>query len=1100
MFSNNIENTFFKAAVHQCNDLVAITDASANIVYVNPAFEKHTGYKLKAIKGQNISILKSGMHTAVFYKNLWESISRGKTRSAVFINKKKNGELYYENKTITPVKNEAGDILYYLSTAKDFTSEIRLKQEIITQKGFIESVIQKTDALIVGVNEDSSISVFNKASEDLSGYKYSEVNGLDVFNLLMSEKDERKSRAVFNDILSGKHKARKLESKWISRSGEEYIIRWSYSKIGGAANKLPMLLFTGVNVTDEKQQKQKLLKVNARLGDKVKKGTKEIELLNEKISLTGQFISKVNADLPALVYLADLKTNKIQLLNRHVSESIEFPQPAENQENFHDFFTYFKDLSGKKPTKNSFLFDSPDKEYTLLLNGRNYEVQNKTIVFKRDKAGQPKIMLGFVTDVSKAKIIKKRFEDSQRIALIGFWEWNLVNNEIYWSDEIYRMMELDPEIYKPSYDSFVLLVHPDDLEKMQQSIDDALAGRKKYNIIFRLITGSGKIKFIVEQGQVDFDKHNTPVKMTGLIRDVTETEYMKKRLEESQELAKIGTFEYDLVNNEIFWSKELYRISGYMNDTPVTNELVDRIVHPEDKYFVFKIPVDALEKKENYVMEYRIITPDGRMKYVCTKGYAEYDSKGVPIRLLGATQDITDEKILKNKLLSSFVTLENSYNAIATVGLTGHIEYANPSALKMWGYKTLEQLIAERPTVFDYWVPEERNVIYDYLEVVIQSGFYSNDEPLRGVTHDGRVLLIKFSATLIRDAHGNPAAVTVSFLDITEQIKVDKLLVENEKKFRCLYENALVGIYRSNAETGQPIEINDACVNLFGYDSREDFMSNFLFSENYVNWKDRDELLGMLKQYKQVQDQQILFKKKDGSVFWGNVSINFIEEEGVIEGVVVDTTQTKIYEEELEKSIIEKSLLLKEIHHRVKNNLQIISSLLNLQLKKLSDPSLMEPLFESRERIRVIALIHEKLYLSEDIATINFSDYLQDLTRPMSLLNREQKIKVTFSMSEFNTNIDRAIPLALTCHEIISNAFKHAFKINKAGHLNIALNRYEAGHQIVISDTGDGFSTADAGRGKSLGWSLIHSLAKQAKASVSVVSAPGKGSEFKILL
>lgn len=228
--------------------------------------------------------------------------------------------------------------------------------------------------------------------------------------------------------------------------------------------------------------------------------------------------------------------------------------------------------------------------------------------------------------------------------------------------------------------------------------------------------------------------------------------------------------------------------------------------------------------------------------------------------------------------------------------------------------------------------------------------------------------------------------------------------------------------------------------------------------------------------------------------------MKILPDEGVIEGFIADITVSKTYEEKLKKSLTEKDLLLKEIHHRVKNNLQIISSLLKLQIQKNDHPILREALTESRERVRAMALIHERMYLSDDIATINFCEYLSNLTKSIHLLHKDKKIKLVLNLEQFITDINIAIPLALICYEIISNAYKHAFKIEKCGELCVDLKNNHDKITIQISDNGSGFNIEDIDQSKSLGLSLIYNLTKQVKASINIKSEPNHGSEFLISL
>lgn len=184
----------------------------------------------------------------------------------------------------------------------------------------------------------------------------------------------------------------------------------------------------------------------------------------------------------------------------------------------------------------------------------------------------------------------------------------------------------------------------------------------------------------------------------------------------------------------------------------------------------------------------------------------------------------------------------------------------------------------------------------------------------------------------------------------------------------------------------------------------------------------------------------------------------------------------------IEKSLEEKELLLKEIHHRVKNNLQVISSLLDLQSREIEDAQALSTFMEGQNRVKAMALIHQMLYQNENLAAIDFAQYAQQLLTELSAVYSSGNAVKTSIHSEGKTNfdIDTAIPLGLILNELISNAFKYAFK-GGSGELNISIQSLGKGqHQMVVADSGPGLSADfDLLKVKSLGLRLVRRLAKQ---------------------
>jgi two-component sensor histidine kinase len=195
-----------------------------------------------------------------------------------------------------------------------------------------------------------------------------------------------------------------------------------------------------------------------------------------------------------------------------------------------------------------------------------------------------------------------------------------------------------------------------------------------------------------------------------------------------------------------------------------------------------------------------------------------------------------------------------------------------------------------------------------------------------------------------------------------------------------------------------------------------------------------------------------------------------------------DITSRVQAEDALKASLAEKEVLLKEIHHRVKNNLQIISSLLSLQAGYSQDPHLQAMFEDSQHRIQSMALIHEHLYQASNISRINFGSYVQSLVAQLLESYRHLSPQVTLSteMAEVHLGIDQAIPCGLLVNELVTNSLKHAFPHGRSGEIHIAL-RADAGQvTLVVQDTGVGLPEGvDLRAAESLGLQLVGALTDQ---------------------
>jgi len=215
-------------------------------------------------------------------------------------------------------------------------------------------------------------------------------------------------------------------------------------------------------------------------------------------------------------------------------------------------------------------------------------------------------------------------------------------------------------------------------------------------------------------------------------------------------------------------------------------------------------------------------------------------------------------------------------------------------------------------------------------------------------------------------------------------------------------------------------------------------------------------------------------------------------------GITVDITDRKLAEDKLIASLHEKEVLIKEVHHRVKNNLQVISSLLNLQGRQTEDEETREAFRDCRNRIRSMALVHEKLYGSKELARIDLADYVRNLTSYLSAsYGIEKRVRLRLDLEDAAIGIDKAIPFGLIINELVTNCIKHAFPDGRTGEIRIDLHPCEGKLKLVLSDNGIGLSKKiDDPSTKSLGLNLVQTLVKQLKGTIDVQSSSNGGTKF----
>jgi PAS domain S-box-containing protein len=224
-------------------------------------------------------------------------------------------------------------------------------------------------------------------------------------------------------------------------------------------------------------------------------------------------------------------------------------------------------------------------------------------------------------------------------------------------------------------------------------------------------------------------------------------------------------------------------------------------------------------------------------------------------------------------------------------------------------------------------------------------------------------------------------------------------------------------------------------------------------------------------------------------------------------GIATDITARKQAERALEQaleqiktSLHEKEVLLKEVHHRVKNNMQVITSLLRLQSKIIRDEQVLSVFQDSQNRVKSMALIHETLYQSDDLSRINFAEYLKKLVAHVSrsYRTRPEAVKINIQVDDVSLPIDTAVPCGLIINELASNSLKYAFPADTQGEVNITFGRTEAHYVLRVSDTGVGLpDDFDPEKGKSLGMKLVRMLTAQMRGELEYRNSVGTTFEIK---
>lgn len=442
-------------------------------------------------------------------------------------------------------------------------------------------------------------------------------------------------------------------------------------------------------------------------------------------------------------------------------------------------------------------------------------------------------------------------------------------------------------------------------------------------------------------------------------------------------------------------------------------------------------------------------------------------------------------------------TFEQAAVGVGHVGIQGQWLRVNQKLCDIVGYSR-EELLAK--TFQDITHPDDLDDDLKLVQQVLAGEIATYSMEKRYIRCDRSIIWVALTVSLVRGSTGEPKYFISVIEDISERRRAEaqwhrSLKELSDLKF-ALDQAAIVAV---TDHRGVIHDVNEKFCELSQY-SREELLGHThrLINSGHHDSKFFQDLWAVIARGK-VWHGEIKNRAKDGTYYWVDTTIvpflNEREQPFQYLAIRFDITSRKRIEEQIKTSLYEKEVLLKEIHHRVKNNLQIISSLLSLQAEYLKDSEVLAIFKDSQNRIDSMALIHEKLYQSKDLARINFSEYIHDLVA--SLLYTYDinisKVALKIEADEILLGIDTAIPCGLIINELVLNALKYAFPGARKGEVFVGLRSLDnCRYTLTVQDNGVGLpEELDFKNTESLGLQLVNALTSQLGGKIAVENLGG---------
>ncbi len=590
-------------------------------------------------------------------------------------------------------------------------------------------------------------------------------------------------------------------------------------------------------------------------------------------------------------------------------------------------------------------------------------------------------------------------------------------------------------------------------------------------------------------------------------RDITEHKRAEELLRANEERYRtVAEFTHDWEywrtpdNRFLYVSPSCERITGYRAEEFLADaDLYPRIVHPDDRERVVKHLQEDLLHPDPCEFEFRIVRRDGQVRWIGHVCRLVNDAQGRALGRRAANRDITERKQVETALRESESfyrqTLESIPGMVFTTRPEGYCDFQSQQWVEFTGVPMSEHL-------GDGWNallhPEDQpRALVAWRDAV--EGRAPYDVEYRVRRHDGEYEWFKVRARPIRDEAGQIVRWFGTAMNIDDLVKAQVALQRSQRLYRAIGESIDYGIWICEPD-GRNTYASASFLKLVGLTQEQ--CSSFGWGD-VLHPDDADRTIAAWKECVRTGgtwDIEHRFRGVDGQ--WHPILARGVpvrDEDGHLlcwAGINLDISRLRRSQERLRASLQEKEVLLQEIHHRVKNNLQVISSLINLQAATLRDPVLQASLRDVRDRVRTMALVHEKLYQSGNLTRLDFAEYVTSLLHHLWRAHgaAAANVRLTLAVEPVELPVDIAVTSGLILNELATNTLKHAFRDRPQGEVTVGLSRDAAAKQICLCVRDDGIGLPaglDWRVSQTLGLRLVQMLAQQLCGNVEIGSGPG---------
>jgi PAS domain S-box-containing protein len=977
------------------------------------------------------------------------------------------------------------------------TIEMALSKHEMGQR--LKEVINGSPIPQFFIDNDHRVVYWNKALEKYSGIKAEVIVGTDQhWRVFYSEK-----RPCMVDLLVD-NDLEKLQEWYQDKYSESELVDGAFEatdffpKLGEGGK---WLYFTATAIKDSKDGVIGALETLEDVTDRIMAEKALLKSEERFRALAHSAIDGIiTTNLNGKIILLNESLQNIFGYNKDelVGESVTMLMPERYQANFQNKLDKFKEtgeheLAGKTFETTGLRKDGTEFPFEMSLSTWEASGEKFTSSIIRD-----------ITERTEAEEALRESERNYRElvgnSMVAIYKTNLKGDILFANDAMVELFDFESAEALKTKKASLLYKNPNDRKKIIEKL------RKEGSFSHHevdMVSNSGDTITILLSAHLEDNI------ISGMMMDLTERKKSEKKLERSEnryraifENSGTGILTFANDGTIIMSNHEWEKLSGYSREEVEGKMKWMEIVHPDYLEKMMEYHRRRVKDPDSAPQEYETVfikkSGDLLVVYVNVTPLP-----GTDIWLASAL-DITDLKNTQKKLEKSVLRFralaEYALDGIITTDAHGKILYFNNSLLKMFGYSK-DELQNSQLTIL---MPVR------YRENFMKSlrKFRSTGEHrLVGRTIETTGLKkygdeFPFEMSLTKWETDKKIYFTSIIRDITERKVSEKALLDSEEKFRKVFNKSNDAITLSpiseDGTLGRYIEVNDVMCQVLGY-SREELLKMTPMDIVSPDWDEMPKNAAELLDKGKATFESI-HVSKDGHKRPVEISAYIFTLKGkkVSIATIRDLTERKKAEDDLKESLKEKEILLREIHHRVKNNMEIISSLLKLQIKQVEEEEAENVLKESQGRVKSMAMIHEKLYQSKSFTKINFKNYVENLVNDIfySYGIKKGTIEPKLEIENINIDIDTLIPVGLIINELVTNSVKYAFPKGK-GTIKIKLRSNQDQLELIIADNGVGLpDEMDYKNTDSLGLQLVNGLVYQIDGEIELQRS--QGTEYKI--